>query len=176
MIIYGRVTSEEELNQILALQQKNLPWVVSSEEKKIEGIVTVCHTLDILRAMNELCPHIIAKSDGIVIGYALCMHPKFADAIEVLRPMFDEINVVHPKIKNYIVMGQICIAKAFRGQGVFRKLYQTMLENIQPEFGLIITEVDAENRRSLQAHYSVGFEEFKTYRSGDQNWKLIGLS
>ncbi len=176
MITYGRAASKSDLNQILALQRANLAENISSEDKKKEGFVTVLHTIDILKAMNDACPHIVAKSDGIVIGYALCMHPQFANVIEVLRPMFDEINALHPKIKNYIVMGQICIAKAFRGQGVFRKLYKTMREVIQPEFGLIITEVDAENGRSLHAHYAVGFEELKTYRSGDQDWKLIGLS
>ncbi len=175
MIVYGRATSEADLNQILALQQKNLPGVISSDEKKAEGFVTVCHRLDILRAMNDACSHIVEKSEEIVIGYALCMHPKFADEIEVLRPMFDEIDALHPKVENYMSMGQICIAKAFRGQGVFRKLYKTMQEALQPEFGLIITEVDAENIRSLRAHYAVGFEELKTYPSGDRNWKLIGL-
>lgn len=175
MIVYGRATSEEDLNQILALQQKNLPGVVSSEEKKIEGFVTVSHTFDILKAMNDACPHIVAKSDGIVIGYALCMHPKFADEIEVLRPMFDEIGALRPKVENYIVMGQICVAKAYRGQGIFRQLYLTMKKVVQREFEIILTEVDAENMRSLRAHFAVGFEELKTYRSGDQYWKLLGL-
>ncbi len=175
MIIYGRATSEEDLDQILTLQQKNLPGVVSSKEKKVEGFVTVCHSFDILQEMNDACPHIVAKSDGMVIGYALCMHPKFANKVEVLRPMFKEISTVHPKNNSYMVMGQICISKAFRGQGIFRQLYQTMKEAVQPEFKQIITEVDAENERSLRAHYAVGFQELKTYRSGDRNWNLIGL-
>ncbi len=137
--------------------------------------MTVSHTFDILKAMNDACPHVVAKSDGMVIGYALCMHPKFADDIVVLRPMFDEVEALHPKVENYIAMGQICVAKAYRGQGVFRKLYKTMREAVQPEFGLIITEVDAENERSLHAHYAVGFEELTTYRSEGQEWKVIWL-
>ncbi len=175
MIVYGIATSETDLNQILVLQQKNLPGAISSEEKKIEGFVTVSHTLDILRAMNDVCPHIVAKSDGTVIGYALCMHPKFADEVEILQPMFDKIDAIIPKIENYIAMGQICIDKAYRGRGVFRQLYRTMQEAVRPEFGQIITEVDAENVRSLRAHYAVGFEDVATYRSGVQLWKVVGL-
>ncbi len=175
MITFGRATSEADLNQILALQQKNRPGSISSEERKKEGFVTVAHTFGILKAMNDVCPHIVVKSDGTLISYALCMHPKFAAEIEVLLPMFEEINAIHPKIESYIVMGQICIAKAFRGQGIFRQLYQTMQGAVQPEFELIITEVDAKNTRSLRAHYAVGFEELKTYRFGDQDWKLIVL-
>ena len=162
--------------QILALQQKNLFTAISSEEKKIQGFVTVSHTFDLLKTMNDVCPHIIAKSEDRVIGYALCMHPKFADKIEVLRSMFDEIDAIHPKPENFIVMGQICIDKVYRGRGVFRQLYQSMQKAIQPEFEKIITKVDAENRRSLQAHYSVGFEKLKTYLSEGRKWKLIVLN
>jgi len=175
MITFGRAISQTDLDQILSLQRKNLPGSISSEERKNEGFVTVSHTFGILKAMNDVCPHIVVKSDGILIGYALCMHPKFASEIEVLRPMFEEINTIRPKMENYIVMGQICIAKAFRGQGIFRQLYQTMQQAVQPDFERIITEVDTKNTRSLRAHYAIGFEELKTYRYGDQNWKLIVL-
>ena len=175
MIHYSRATSETDLNRILALQRKNLPGNISSIEKKKEGFVTVSHTFDLLKAMNDACPHIVAKSDGMLIGYALCMHPKFADDIEVLRAMFDEIEGLHPKVENYMAMGQICIAKAYRGQGIFRQLYETMQEAVRPEFELIITEVDAENTRSLRAHYAVGFKDLVTYRSGSRLWKVVGL-
>ena len=89
MIICKQVSEEAELVQILKLQQQ-----------------------DMLKEMNHACPHIIAESNGKVVGYALCMHPQFADTIEVLKPMFYEINKILPKTENYLVMGQICIAKA----------------------------------------------------------------
>lgn len=175
MISYGRAVTEKDLLEILALQQKNLHTKISFEEKKKEGFVTVSHTYEILKEMNDTCAHIIAKSEGRVVGYALCMHPKFADKIEVLQPMFDEIEAIVPSIKNYVAMGQICIDKAFRKQGVFRKLYENMQHAIRPEFDTIITEVDATNDRSLQAHYAVGFKDLKTYYSGGQKWVVIYL-
>jgi len=175
MITLERASSETDLHQILALQRKNLSGNRSSEEKKKEGFVTVSHTFEMLEAMNDICQHIIAKSDSMVIGYALCMHPKFADGIEILRPMFAEIEAIRPKIKNYVAMGQICIDKAYRGQGIFRRLYQDMLAAVQPQFEQIITEVDIKNTRSSQAHYAVGFKDLATYRSGGQDWKIIGL-
>lgn len=175
MTTLERASSEADLRQILALQQKNLPGNMSSEEKKKEGFVTVSHTFEMLKNMNDACPHIIAKSYGTVIGYALCMHPKFADDIEILKPMFDEVEAIRPKIENHIVMGQICIDKAYRGKGVFRKLYETMRAAVQPKFKQIITEVDTQNIRSLRAHYAVGFKDMVTYRSNGQDWKIIGL-
>ena len=94
MLSYERATSEKELEQILTLQRKNLPTVISSEEKIKEGFVTVSHTFEILKKMNDVCPHIVAKSDDKVVGYALCMHPKFALDIAVLKPMFAEIDSI----------------------------------------------------------------------------------
>lgn len=176
MIKYCRSNSKNDLKQILELQQKNLPTAISSEEKKTEGFVTVSHTMEILRAMNDVCPHIIAKSDSMVIGYALCMHREFADDIEVLRPMFVQIDSVLPKDENYIVMGQICIDKSFRGQGVFRQLYRTMQDAVRSKFDHIITEVDAENTRSLRAHYAVGFKDLKSYPSENRIWRLMSLN
>ncbi|HDZ15152.1 hypothetical protein LCGC14_0776050 [marine sediment metagenome] len=175
MITLERATSEADLYQILELQQKNLLGNISSEEKKNEGFVTVSHTFEIVKAMNDICSHIVAKSEGKVIAYALCMHPKFADDIEILRPMFDEVEAIRPKIENYIAMGQICVDKGFRGQGVFRKLYLSMRDVVRTEFKCIITEVDTENTRSIRAHHTVGFKDLVTYRSGGQDWKIIVL-
>ena len=132
--------------------------------------------MEILKVMNKVCPHIIAKSDSRVVGYALCMHPQFADEIAVLRPMFAEIDSVLPKNDKYIVMVQVCIDKAFRRQGVFRQLYRTMQDAVRPEFHRIITEVDTENTRSLQAHYAIGFVDLKSYQLDHRVWKLISLN
>ena len=173
---YCSATTEEELKQILALQQSNLAKVIPEQEKQKEGFVTVSHSPELLQRMNDACPHTIAKHKDKVVGYALSMHPKFGNEIVVLRPMFDEIKTMVPKEERFIVMGQICIAKAYRGQGIFRKLYEFMLREIQPAFNSIITEVDAANIRSLNAHYAAGFKDLKRYRSGDQDWHLIKLS
>ncbi|OWW26498.1 GNAT family N-acetyltransferase [Zobellia sp. OII3] len=173
MIRYGTASTDDELKQILALQERNLPSGLSDSEKAKEGFVTVVHTFETLKAMNTVCPHIIARSEHAVIGYALCMHPRFSDAIEVLKPMFDEIEGILPPEENYIVMGQICIDKDFRRQGVFRKLYETMQPKTKKDFSSIITEIDAVNTRSLQAHFAVGFKELHSYTSGAREWKIV---
>jgi ribosomal protein S18 acetylase RimI-like enzyme len=174
-IRYCRAKTDKELHQILGLQQKNLFANVTDEERKQEGFVTVAHDFDILKKMNEACPHIITKVNDKIIGYALCMHPLFSGTIAVLKPMFDEIETVNPKPSTYIAMGQICIDKDYRKQGIFRNLYQTMSDSLKPEFDAIITEVDAKNKRSLNAHYAIGFKHLKSYNSGGQNWELIIL-
>jgi GNAT superfamily N-acetyltransferase len=179
MITYGRAESDDDLKHILALQKKNLPHAIASaEEIAEEGFVTVSHTFDLLKEMNGVCAHIVAKYEDIVVGYALCLHTQFADDIDILKPMFEQIDILMPSRDKYIVMGQICIDKAFRRRGIFRKLYGTMQSLVKPEgFDAILTLVDAINTRSLQAHYAVGFELLKSYDddSKPRKWMLIGL-
>lgn len=176
MIQYGQATTPNHLQQILLLQQQNLPKNLSKDERKREGFLTVEHSYAVLKEMNDECGHIIALKNDKVIGYALCMHPKFADSIAVLRPMFHEINKVVKQQRNYMVMGQVCVAKTHRGKGIFRQLYKTMKEKLPKGFNSIITEVDAKNLRSLQAHRAVGFTKLKRYMGeGEKEWVLIVL-
>ena len=64
-IIYKRVESNEELNQILELQRINIPTSISEDESKIEDFVTVHYDFEILKAMNNnvliSLPRITAK-------------------------------------------------------------------------------------------------------------------
>lgn len=179
MITYTRCTKISELEQILILQKTNLPQSLSENEQQSEGFVTVHHDFDLLKRMNDACPHTIAKDGDKLVGYALSMHPKFGNEIEVLVPMFTEIEkaiALSENYTNYVVMGQVCIDIAYRKQGIFRKLYESMREFLIPPFSCIITEVDHKNKRSIQAHLAIGFKTLQTYHFGGRDWELIVLT
>ena len=171
-IDYKLANINDELTQILKLQQANSISTITSEEKQSEGFVTVQHTFDLLKNMNDACQHCIAKDGDDVVGYALSMVQSFGDQIEVLKPMFDEINRLLPS-KNYLVMGQICIDKNYRKLGIFKGLYQFMQQEYNNRFDLLITEIDKLNTRSMAAHAAVGFITLKEYSSGGQDWALV---
>ena len=174
-IIYSRADSSTEMEEILVLQQKNLPGNIDEAEIATEGFLTVSHTSELLSRMNNVCPHIIAKSGDRLVGYALCMHPSFRDKIEVLKSMFVKIDALVDPGLDYIVMGQICIDKDYRRKGIFRGLYGFMRSELESDYDMIITEVDDENRRSLDAHYAVGFKEMIVYPSHGRKWHMVGL-
>ena len=175
-IEYKRCSSKDELEQIISIQKRNLPSELSPEELKKEGFLTVKHSPELLAKMNRTCAHILAKSNNQVVGYALCMHPKHSNEIEVLKPMFQKVdNLIKPGSK-YMVMGQICIEKSFRRGGIFSGLYNFMRDQLKSEYDMIITEVDADNLRSLGAHFKLGFKDLLVYRSGRRTWHLIHWS
>ena len=178
MIHYQLTSTREELTQIIELQQKNLPLNISTDEKNEQGFVSAQHTLDLLTKMHDAHPHIIAKHNNKVVGYALCMLQEFKNEIPLLTPMFNQTDKAIKELEeklNYMVMGQICIDKEYRKQGMFRALYQYMKQNISKEYNAIITEVDVKNVRSSNAHKAIGFEILKEHQSNNQNWELILL-
>ncbi|WP_299618391.1 GNAT family N-acetyltransferase [uncultured Tenacibaculum sp.] len=175
MITFTKTSNTAELKQILALQQQNLPKQLTKEEKKTQGFVTVEHDLEILAKMHDLHPHIIAKDNDNVVGYALSMSTSFKNEIPVLRPMFNEINKLNIN-PDFIVMGQVCVDKAYRGKGIFRGLYNTMATTFSGQFTSIITEIDANNTRSLNAHETIGFSDLCTYEAGQQLWKVVVMN
>jgi GNAT superfamily N-acetyltransferase len=172
MVNYKRAESDNELQQILNIQKKALKTNVSQEEQKEQGYVTVPHTFEILKKMNDACPHLLAVVDGNVVGYALTMLESARYEMPILTPMFDIADGLYPN-KNYLVMGQICIDKPYRGKGIFKGLYSYYRDELSSQFKCLITEVATLNTRSLNAHNAVGFKILENHVSEDICWEII---
>lgn len=172
-VLYKRASTLEELEQIRTLQLQNSSQNITSEEKLQEGFVTVQHTVALLEQMNAACAHIIAIDGNTVIGFALVMLPDFKHEIAVLIPMFERIDKLLAKDKTYVVMGQICVDKNYRKQGIFRGLYHFYREELQHQFDYLITEVASINIRSMQAHDTIGFKIIDTYIEDGIEWNII---
>ncbi len=70
-------------------------------------------------------------------------------------------------------MGQICISEAFRGQGIFEKLYLKHKEIYSGKFDICLTEVSVRNKRSMKAHERVGFQTIHTFKDKTDDWNIL---
>ena len=172
---YKQAETKRELLQILSIQNRNLPENLDPDLMKSDGFLTIEHNLELLTVMNGKCPHSIAVHNNQVVGYALSMHPDFSESIDILKSMFDMIAKHVPEHIRFVIMGQICVDRHFREQGVFRGLYDFMKNSLKHDYDWIITEVDLRNQRSLNAHLHVDFQYITRYRSGNKDWGLIYL-
>ncbi len=167
------------LDQILALQAKNLPKNITVAEKDKEGFVSCEHDIDLLTRMNTPYPHVVALDEAHLAGYALVMLSEFRDDLPILRPMFERIDKINwngcrLSSAAYFVMGQICIDKPFRGQGLFEHMYRYLKKCMSPDFQYCITEISTANKRSLRAHAKIGFETIETCYTPDGNsWEIV---
>ena len=178
-IEYRTVRDPREVDQILALQAENHRDHVDADTALRDGFTSVRHDRDVLHAMNRAHPSSIAKSGDVLAGYCLMMPREFRDRVPVLQPMFDlldgltwrgEAVATNPR---WFVMGQVCVARDFRGQGVFDGIYHELRRAYSPHYDFTVTEIAQRNARSLRAHRRVGFETLHVYEAPDDVWEVV---
>lgn len=180
MFTYGPSTTDAHLQQIMALQKANLPRNISRQEASEQGFVTVDHDMETLQDMNTPYRHSAAWAGEELAGYALVMETRFRHRIPILFPMFELLDGIPWRGQplrdwRYYVMGQVCVAKPYRGQGVFEGLYLDMRNRLSSHFDLVVTEISTRNLRSIRAHEKVGFQNIHEYADphGEQ-WVIVG--
>ena len=176
---FAQASTRDHLHQIKQLQLTNLKRSLTPEEIVEEGFVTCEHSMALLEKMNHPDGHILALREEEVVGYCLVMSPSWRDELDVLKPMFEKIERIakdHETLSpsNYIVMGQVCIDKAHRRQGLFKGMYNYYRSCLSDKYRYCITEVATENTRSLSAHKAVGFEALYSYDVDDgRSWVVV---
>jgi hypothetical protein len=173
------VRSDGDLRAIMQLQRENLRSALALEEAASQGFVTVVHTLDILRRMHQVAPSVVVRDGDGLAGYALTMPLPCRDFLPVLAPMFEVMGGLshqgRPLFSHRLyVMGQICVARAHRGRGVFQALYAGHARLHGPQHDLVVTEIASRNGRSLAAHRRVGFFELGRHRDATDDWVIVG--
>jgi len=172
------VTSTSDLQQILNLQQQNLPKNISAEELKSQGFVTFQHDLKTLQEFHQLAPSVIVKNDDKVVAYALTVVNEARHIFTPMESMFVLLETLQWKGNpfhdyRYYEMGQVCVAKEYRGKGVFEMLYQHHKKSYSPKFDLLVTQISTKNHRSLRAHKKVGFETAVVEKDELDEWVTV---
>jgi GNAT superfamily N-acetyltransferase len=122
---------------------------------------------------------VVAVDGDHVVGYALVMLKEHASSIPMLGHMFDEMDRMkldgrRLADQRYFVMGQVCVDKDHRGQGVFPALFEELKARMSADFDLVVTEIASRNGRSLKAHEKVGFRYASKYLSPDgESWEVV---
>ena len=167
------VQDERELEQILELQRENLARNLTPAQIASQGFVTVEHTLEVLRRMHAIAPSIVAREGEALAGYALVMPIECRSFVPILEPMFRRLEALGLFRERFYVMGQICVARQWRGQGVFDALYRAHRQYLRDAYDSSVTEVATRNARSMRAHARVGFEVIERYRDATDEWALL---
>ena len=178
MIQFSLSASISDLLGILTLQQENLLSLLSEEEKRDQGFVTVQHTQEQLERMHEITPHVLAKIEAEIVGYVLAMTLDSRNLVPSLIPLFmnfEKLVLRGKKVIDYqpMVIGQVCVAKSQRGTGLIDKLYAAYREKYAPNYDFAITSVALSNYRSLAAHQRIGFKIIHTFQDSLNPWAIV---
>jgi hypothetical protein len=175
-----RVGSQNDIEGILKLQQKNLRKNLTDEQIAIQGFVTVEHNLELLTAMTNLAPSIIAKDGDTVVGYALVMLPESRADIPTLEGLFVTIDKLEYKglpLSSYkmVIIGQLCVADGYRGIGLVDKMYEHYKLSLKDEYQMAVTDISSKNPRSLKAHQRVGYQVLERFfdEVSNEEWDIV---
>jgi hypothetical protein len=172
------VTREDELLQIHHLSQINLRQNLSVETMQAEGFVTWLYSLDLLKKMHQLAPSVIIKDGETVVAYALTTLKESKAFHPDLETMFRDLASVQYAGRplsqyGFYCMGQICVARGYRGTGLVPMLYEKHKEIYSSEFDFILTEISTSNARSMKAHENIGFQAIYTYNDAVDEWNVV---
>lgn len=172
------VTTKNELEQIHHLNRMNIKQNLDDREKEEQGFVSWLYPVELLEQMHQLAPGIIVKDDDRVIAYALTTLKESKSFHKDLAAMFSQLeNVMYNgrtlSSHNFYCMGQICIAKDYRGRGLVKELYHKHREIYKDQFDFILTEISSKNERSIKAHQRVGFKTIYKYRDEADEWEVV---
>lgn len=177
-VAFGPAVGDGVLQKILDLQAQNLRSSLSAEHQAAQGFLTFRYDLELLREMNDALPHVVASRGDELAGYALSTTVEISRKNPLLRPLIQRLDVLMLdgrlfSEKRYYVMGQVCVAEEFRGQGVFDGLYQTHRALHAGRFDCLVTEISFQNTRSLAAHRRMGFQIIGDVRDATDHWALV---
>jgi L-amino acid N-acyltransferase YncA len=89
---------------------------------------------------------------------------------------FEQINFRSKTLSayNYIVVGQVCVAKGYRGQGVLDNCYAEYKKKFKDKYDFAVTEIATKNQRSINAHKRIGFVEIHRFTGPDNvEWSIV---
>ncbi|MFN5479872.1 MAG: hypothetical protein ACK43J_03385 [Chitinophagaceae bacterium] len=177
-IHYTTVSTSKEIVQIQELQRKNLRNRITDDVAQSQGFLTAEYTIDYLTRMNDALPSIIAKDGDVLAGYSLVSVQSVREGHDLIADLFNVIDRTPYKGRllkeaNYVVVGQLCVAGAYRGKGLVQGLYGHYRDCYADQFEYLVTDVAQANTRSLKAHINTGFQVIDTLVYGGIPWDLV---
>lgn len=155
MIDY-KLAKKEDMDGILDLQAKNLVTNLKDDEKG-DGFVTTPFTVEQINSLIDLDGVFIAKDGEKVVSYVMCaswhywvawpMFEYMASFLETLK-----FNNTTLTMDNSYQYGPICVAKEYRGSGVFENIFEFARKNMSKRFPILVTFINKINTRSYEAH------------------------
>lgn len=178
MAILKLVETEKELIGLKQLQTNNLRRLIGEEEAMKEGFVTSEYELSLLQQMHNIHPSIIVKEGDEVVGYTIVTNKEIYGAHPELDHLYNTLDATEYKgallkNSNYILIGQVCVAKSHRGQGWVPKMYDYYKNLHAKKYTYLVTDISQANKRSIRMHNKIGFETIGVIEQVGTGWDIV---
>lgn len=170
----------KDINGILDLLKANH---INYVKDKTDGFVTTNITEEQLsKLITKENGVTVAKENGKILAFAMAASwdfwkewPLFSYMIEQLPNFALEGETI--TAENSYQYGPVCIDKAFRGSGLFEKIFFASLSNMQKRYPIMVTFINQINPRSFEAHTrKVHMMQAGTFQFNQNNYYLMTCS
>jgi hypothetical protein len=178
MLTARLAATDKELELIAALSSANLSANISAETKAKEGFVSWFYPPDVLKTLQAIAPSVIVMDEDRLAGYAITLTPECLPAYPAAIPTYEHASsLLHNGLplggQRFYLMGQICVAEPYRGQGLVNILYAGHRLFYSGKYDLLLTEISISNPRSLKAHQKIGFQVIDTHEDPQGSWDVV---
>jgi len=157
----GSATTDD-IPAILAMQEPNL--------HENGGGLSVRHTADWLkRTMSEM-PIVVARRDGVVVGYALATSVSAKSHVGIVQTMLRAF----PAPPNCYLFWPVCVAESDRGNGLARMMYQEMRKRLPGRTAMSFVRSD--NMPSLKANRKMGKMELGAFTHDAETYIVFAFA
>ncbi|KAJ3122311.1 hypothetical protein HK100_012048 [Physocladia obscura] len=174
-------TTIEQVKQIKALQMENLRRLLPVETQLRDGFVTAEYTQEYLEQLHAESPAIIALDEaGHVVGYVLAVTRSTAAHHSLLADLAEKVDsdriVDSNSQNNYILVGQLCVAKHARGHSLAGRMYDVYrAEYKRRGFYCAVTDVADDNQISMNVHKKAGWIVAKSITFESVSFSIVIL-
>lgn len=156
-MIRTRIGNKQDIEGILALQEKYLYRNLNEEERK-GGFVTTPFTVPQLEEIITQNGIFIAENEeNQIISYAFAGSWKYFEQWEIFNFMvsrFPKLSFNGSKIttENSFQYGPVCIDKKYRGKGLLNQIFEEMRMEFYKKYPISVTFINKINVISEKAH------------------------
>jgi L-amino acid N-acyltransferase YncA len=157
----GLATSHD-IPAILAMQDLNL--------HENGGGLSVRQTADWFeRTMLEM-PIVVARREGVVVGYALATTIQAKSHVGIVQTMLRTF----PAPPNCYLYGPVCVAESERGKGLAAMMYHEMRKRLPGRTAMSFVRSD--NVQSLRANRKMGKSELGDFLHSGVHYIVFGFT
>lgn len=151
-----RRASAADYVQILDLQSANYVGNLTEAERQ-QGFLSAQFTAEQTALIAEDLGTTVALVGGQIAGFVCAFRKEFPTGSPVIAQMlssYDTLRFEDRPLSSFAsyIYGPVCIARAYRGRGLLRGLYETQRSGLAGKFDIGVAFVSRSNPHSLSAH------------------------
>jgi len=199
--MHSRRAVEADFEKIFALEDENLVSKLSLAEQKQDGFLSGSFSVEQLANFNadselgiiicaEADPEADAETDAEIrldtdaekndklMGFLVTSRPEANPKASLPGAMvarFPNIRFEGHSLDSFkaLIGGPVCVAKEYRGKGVFEELYRALPAIVDHSYELAVVLVSTNNPRSIHAHEKVGMETIDKFEFGGRDFLTL---